>query len=109
MKPLLLKYALDRVGDDTTIYSYDQAEALNVVVGPSGKIPFIDCTEKEIAFATQTRVKGEGDDLTYSLLEMGTKTETARERDDHHHSLLELQTKTFTKTERDDESFTNYQ
>lgn len=106
MRPLILDYSVDRVGEYNSIYKYDESLSLNVVRTSNGDIPFIDCQNDEISLTTTTKVINESnfenDNFNNSLLEMVTKTRVKQEADDSPNQFLELLTKTLVKQESDD-------
>ena len=106
MKPLILKYAVNRKEKHEIVYDYDFLESLNVIKNDNQKKIFIDSNEKELSLLTKTKVKNEKDDDN-DIIELMTKTEVRPEQDDNWNPLLELKTKTYVKQERDDEDFNN--
>jgi hypothetical protein len=102
MKPLILDYAINRIGEFKVIYTYDSKQSLNTVCINNVQTPFINIDTGEVSLLTKTKVRQESDDDNLSS-ELLTKTRVDREKDDDPCTLLELQTKTFTQRERDDE------
>lgn len=104
MRPLILDYTTDRIGEYNPIFEYDDNLSLNIVNTKKGKIPFMDIQNTDLLLITKTRVIGEADDdSNICLLELETKTKVMQERDDDDAiQLLQLETKTFTKQESDD-------
>jgi hypothetical protein len=102
MKPLILDYSIDRVGEYNPIFEYDSLLSLNVVHTNDGKIPFMDLQNEDLLLITRTKVIGESDDDGISLLELQTKTRVIQESDDDANYLLELTTKTLVRQESDD-------
>lgn len=102
MRPLILDFAIDRTGEYNPIFEYDKTLSLNIVPTVNGKIPFIDFADEALILTTKTKVIGESDDESLSLLELETKTRVIQEADDNSNSLLELNTKTLVKQESDD-------
>lgn len=102
MRPLILDFAVDRIGEYNPIFQYDDNLSLNVVDTENGKIPFIDISNENLILTTKTKVSGEVDDEGLSLLELQTKTRVKQEADDDSNSILELMTKTLVKQESDD-------
>ncbi|WP_218859062.1 hypothetical protein HDF19_19705 [Mucilaginibacter sp. E4BP6] len=129
MKPLILDFKLPRYEEENPVtYTYDHAEALNVIWANGVKKPFIDIDASDVELLTKTKVERERDDDQFLsklgtkteagrekndshdiILEMMTKTLTVRERDDRDNQMLEMMTKTRTQRERDDEYFDHYQ
>lgn len=103
MRPLILDYAIERIGEYNPIFLYDDDLSLNTIVTKRGKIPFMDIENSDLLLETKTRVLGEADDYNICTLELETKTKVVQEQDDDNiMQLLQLQTKTFTKQESDD-------
>lgn len=103
MRPLILDYTTDRIGEYNPIFEYDDLLSLNVVKTEKGIIPFMDIESSDLSVTTKTRVLGEADDYNICSLELETKTKVLQERDDDDiMQLLQLDTKTFTKQEADD-------
>ncbi|SHM43306.1 hypothetical protein [Flavobacterium chilense] len=106
MRPLILDYSVERVGEYKAIFQYDDLLSLNVIRTKTEKIPFIDFHNEDINLSTTTKVLNESnienDGYNISLFEMSTKTRVRQEADDDPISLLELTTKTLVKQESDD-------
>jgi hypothetical protein len=102
MRPLILDFSIERTGEYTPVFKYDDLLSLNIVNSDKGKIPFIDIENNEILLITQTKIMGEVDDDNICLLELETKTRVMQESDDDSNDLLQLSTKTFVKQESDD-------
>lgn len=103
MRPLILDYTTDRIGEFEPIYEYNDVLSLNTIVTKNGNIPFMDLTNCELSLVTKTRVMGEQDDDNINLLQLKTKTKVLQESDDDEMvHFLQLQTKTFVKQESDD-------
>lgn len=103
MKPLILDYTTERVGEYSPIYEYDYQLSLNVIKTKIGIVPFMDVDKSTLCLITKTRVNGEVDDYNISLLELETKTKVKQEADDNNlYDFLELRTKTLVKQESDD-------
>ena len=102
MRPLILDYAVNRIGDIKIIYTYDPIQSLNIVCINNENKSFISTGMKEILLLTKTKVLQESDDDNVSS-ELLTKTRVDREKDDDLNTLLELETKTLIHSERDDE------
>lgn len=102
-RPILLDYAIARVGDEQKFFQYDYSQDMNVLIQDITKL-FIDADSTIAIAQTQTRVERESDDDEYSFMELASKTEVSRERDDEDgYFLSELSSKTFAGRERDDE------
>ena len=67
MKPLILDYAVNRIGEYNAIFEYDMELSLNIVNSDNGKIPFIDISNESVNLITKTKVIGESDDEGISL------------------------------------------
>lgn len=104
MRPLILDYAVNRSQAGEVLFSYDNTLNLNVIENNQKVSPYVDAGADSMEIATVTKVKNEGSDYSYNLLELVTKTDAIRERDDQKpHEVLELITKTAVESERDDE------
>ena len=102
MRPLILDYAVDRKQEGQVIFSYDNTLNLNVVRTGEKANPYVDADTAGLELTTVTKVKNEGNDVSYNMLELLTKTDVVRERDDQKQSeCLELITKTSVERERD--------
>jgi hypothetical protein len=104
MRPLILDYCTDRIGEYNPIFEYDNSLSLNIIYTEKGKIPFMDIQSADLLLTTKTKVIGETDyEHNICLLELETKTRVMQERDDDDAiQLLQLETKTFAKQETDD-------
>jgi hypothetical protein len=88
VKPLILDYAVDRKHEGDLIFSYDNTLNLNVVKNNQKISPYVDVSNSSLELATITKVKGEGNDISYSMLELVTKTDVVRERDDQRQDVF---------------------
>lgn len=106
MKPLILDYSVERTGEYSAQYEYDDTLSLNVIRANDTVLPFIDITNDDINLTTVTKVLNESnteaDCYNTSLLEMITKTRVMQEAEDTPSYLLEVTTKTLVKQESDD-------
>lgn len=107
MKPLILEYAIDRIGEIETIYDYDFTESLNVISINNQKKAIIDSSSHDLSMITKTKVNVESDDFDINMLELQTRTRVYQESDDEYNQIVGLNIKTYIKQERDDESFNN--
>lgn len=104
MRPLILDFAVNRSQVGEVLFSYDNTLNLNVIKNNQKVSPYVDAGADRLEIATVTKVKNEGSDHSYNLLELVTKTDAIRERDDQKpNEALELITKTAVASERDDE------
>jgi hypothetical protein len=102
MKPFILRHAVHRIDGAKAIYFYDFERSLNVVKVGESIQPFIDSDIQPVTLGTATKVKGEREKISNSLIEVTTGTRVKQEKNDRQPSLLELATKTFVQKESDD-------
>ncbi|HHU47743.1 MAG TPA: hypothetical protein PLB66_02900 [Bacteroidales bacterium] len=62
MRPIILDFAIERMGEIKIVYKYNFFESLNVITINNKTKPFIDSNTEEISLLTKTRVKKESDD-----------------------------------------------
>ena len=103
LQPLLIRFAIPRVGSDELPGFYDPVAKLWMSKDKAGSFAPIVTAAALPELVTKTKVAREQDDPG-TPAEQATKTENIRERDDADliGVLVELATKTLQRVERDD-------